>query len=120
MRDTEPVLRFVDGAAFGAWLAEHHATASGVRVEFAKKGNTTPSVNYDQALLQALRYGWIDTQVGAGPEGWYRQRYTPRRRKSRWSRRNRELAEQLIASGEMEPAGLAQVAAAKADGRWAA
>lgn len=118
MVDAEPVLRFVDGAAFGAWLSEHHATAGGVRVEFAKKGNPAPSVNYDEALLQALRYGWIDAQVGAGPQGWYRQRFTRRRPRSRWSRRNCELAEGLIARGEMTPAGLAQVEAAKADGRW--
>ncbi len=120
MPDEERILRFADGAAFGAWLAEHHASAQGVRVEFAKRGNPSPSVNYDQALRQALRYGWIDTQAGSGPEGWYRQRFTPRRRKSRWSQRNCELAEALIASGEMEPAGLAQVEAAKADGRWTA
>lgn len=118
--DEEPILRFADGAAFGLWLAEHHASAQGVRVEFAKRGNDTPSVDYDQALLQALRYGWIDTQVGSGPEGWYRQRFTPRRRKSRWSVRNCRLAEDLIARGEMEPAGLAQVEAARADGRWTA
>jgi uncharacterized protein YdeI (YjbR/CyaY-like superfamily) len=116
----EPILRFPDGAGFGAWLAEHHATARGARIEFAKRGNPTPSVNYDQALLQALRFGWIDTQVGAGPDGWYRQRFTPRRRRSRWSERNCRLAEELIARGEMEPAGLAQVEAAKADGRWTA
>jgi uncharacterized protein YdeI (YjbR/CyaY-like superfamily) len=118
--DPEPILRFPDGAAFGVWLAEHHGSAQGVRLEFAKRGNPAPSVNYDQALLQALRYGWIDTQVGTGPEGWYRQRFTPRRRKSRWSQRNCQLAEELIANGEMEPAGLAQVEAAKADGRWTA
>lgn len=118
MPDDEPILRFADGAGFGAWLEEHHLTAAGVRVEFAKRGNPTASVNYDQALRQALRYGWIDTQVGAGPDGWYRQRFTPRRRRSRWSKRNCELAEELIARGEMKPAGLAQVEAAKADGRW--
>lgn len=118
MIDEEPILRFADGAAFGAWLEEHHATAGGVRIEFAKRGNPTPSVNYDGALREALRYGWIDTQVGTGPDGWYRQRFTPRRRRSRWSKRNCELAEELIAAGEMKPAGLAQVEAAKADGRW--
>lgn len=118
MADDEPILRFSDGAAFGAWLAEHHATATGVRVLFAKRGNPASSVNYDQALRQALRYGWIDTQVRGGTDGWYQQRFTPRRPKSRWSKRNCELAEELIASGEMEAAGLAQVEAAKADGRW--
>lgn len=118
MVDEEPILRFADGAAFGAWLAEHHATAPGVRVLFAKRGNPTPSVSYEGALRQALRYGWIDTQVRGGTDGWYQQRFTPRRRRSRWSKRNRELAEELIASGEMEPAGLAQVEAAKTDGRW--
>lgn len=117
--DPDPVLRFTDGDAFGAWLDEHHATAPGVRVEFAKKGNPAPSVDYQGALRQALRFGWIDTRVGTGPEGWYRQRFVPRRPKSRWSQRNCRLAEELIARGEMEPAGLAQVEAARADGRWA-
>lgn len=120
MGDEEPILRFVDESAFGTWLAEHQGGTQGVRIEFAKRGNPAPSLNYDQALRQALRYGWIDTQVGAGPDGWYRQRFTPRRRKSRWSQRNCRLAEDLIARGEMEPAGLAQLEAAKADGRWTA
>jgi uncharacterized protein YdeI (YjbR/CyaY-like superfamily) len=116
--DEEPILRFADESAFATWLAEHHGRSQGIRIEFAKRGNPIPSLNYDQALHQALRYGWIDTQVGSGPDGWYRQRFTPRRRKSRWSLRNCRLAEELIARGEMEAAGLAQVEAAKADGRW--
>lgn len=118
--DPEPILRFADEAAFGGWLAEHHESVPGVRLEFAKRGNPSPSLNYDGALRQALRYGWIDTQVGSGPDGWYRQRFTPRRRRSRWSQRNCRLAEELIASGRMEPAGLAEVESAKGDGRWAA
>lgn len=116
--EEEPVLRFADARAFGDWLAEHHADASGVVIEFAKRATGVASVTHDEALLQALRYGWIDARVGSGPEGWFRQRFTPRRPRGRWSRRNREFAEQLIAREEMEPAGLREVEAARADGRW--
>ncbi|MGH7911257.1 MAG: YdeI/OmpD-associated family protein [Candidatus Dormibacteraceae bacterium] len=119
-RAGEATLRFSDAATFAGWLAEHHASATGVRIEFAKRETGVESVPHEEALRQALRFGWIDAQVGSGPAGWFRQRFTPRRARSRWSKRNCDLAEELIARGEMEPAGLAAVEAAKADGRWAA
>ena len=114
------MLRFATPAELATWLEAHHGTSRGIRIEFAKKGSGVPSIDHEQALLVALRWGWIDGVVGRGPEGYFWQRFTPRRPGSRWSKRNRELAERLMASGEMEPAGRREVEAARADGRWAA
>ena len=111
-------LAFADAAAFEAWLAEHHATEPDLWVRFAKKGAGVPSVSYDEALDAALCHGWIDGQVRTLDASWYLQRWTPRRPRSAWSKRNREKAEALIAAGRMRPAGLRQVEAARADGRW--
>ena len=77
-------------------------------------------LTYDQALEEALCYGWIDGQAGRRDEATYRQRFTPRRQRSPWSKRNTERAERLLAEGRMHPAGIAEMARAKADGRWAA
>jgi len=87
-------------------------------MKLAKKGTGVTTVTYDEALEVALCFGWIDAQVKRFDETYYLQRFTPRRARSRWSRRNRELAERLVAAGKMRPPGLAQVEAAKADGRW--
>ncbi len=85
----------------------------------AKKGTTSPtSLTYDQALEDSIRFGWIDGQVRRRDERTYLQRFTPRRPRSRWSKRNTSLAERLISDGSMQPSGLAEVERAKADGRW--
>jgi uncharacterized protein YdeI (YjbR/CyaY-like superfamily) len=90
-----------------------------VWVEFAKKANPAPSVTYLEAVEVALCFGWIDGLVKkAEEEGWRRQRFTPRRARSKWSQINVGRAEALIAAGRMPPAGLAEVERAKADGRW--
>ncbi len=87
----------------------------------AKKGTTDPtSLTYDQALEQALCYGWIDGQIRRRDEATYWQRFTPRRARSAWSKRNVANAERLMAQGRMHPAGAAAVEAARADGRWEA
>jgi uncharacterized protein YdeI (YjbR/CyaY-like superfamily) len=75
-------------------------------------------VAYAEAIEVALTYGWIDGQARRIDEQHYRQRFTPRRARSPWSKINRAKAERLIAEGAMEPAGLAEVERAKADGRW--
>jgi uncharacterized protein YdeI (YjbR/CyaY-like superfamily) len=107
----------VDDAA--AWLGEHHADSPGVWLVLAKKGTKSPtSLTYDQALEEALCHGWIDGQVRRRDEATYRQRFTPRRRRSSWSKRNSGIAERLLAEGRMHPAGVAEVERAKADGRW--
>jgi uncharacterized protein YdeI (YjbR/CyaY-like superfamily) len=85
----------------------------------AKKGTSEPtSLTYEQALEEALCHGWIDGQVGRRDESTYRQRFTPRRRRSAWSKRNAAIAERLLAEGRMHAAGIEEVERAKADGRW--
>jgi uncharacterized protein YdeI (YjbR/CyaY-like superfamily) len=114
-----PELIVRDSAAWRAWLAEHHADPAGVWLVLAKKGTEKPtSLTYDQALEEALCHGWIDGQAGRRDEATYRQRFTPRRRSSAWSKRNTGIAERLRAEGRMHPAGHAEVERAKADGRW--
>ena len=110
--------RFSSADGWRAWLDANHAESDGVWLEFAKKGSGEVTVTYDEALDVALAYGWIDSQVRKLDERFYLQRFTPRRARSPWSKRNRELAEGLFADGRMEPAGLAEVERAKADGRW--
>jgi uncharacterized protein YdeI (YjbR/CyaY-like superfamily) len=108
-----------DAAAWREWLARNHATSRGVRLVLARKGVTEPTrLIYDEALPEALCYGWIDGQLTKRDEITFRVRFTPRRARSAWSRRNVEIAERLIAEGRMQPAGLAEVERAKADGRW--
>jgi len=116
-----PELIVRDAAAWREWLANHHANPTGVWLVLAKKGTEKPtSLTYDQALEEALCHGWIDGQAGRRDEATYRQRFTPRRRRSAWSKRNTGIAERLIAEDRMHPAGQAEVERAKADGRWEA
>jgi uncharacterized protein YdeI (YjbR/CyaY-like superfamily) len=114
-----PELIVSDAAAWRAWLSKHHAEPAGVWLVLAKKGSEEPtSLTYDQALEEALCHGWIDGQARRRDETTYRQRFTPRRRRSSWSKRNTGHAERLLAEGRMHPAGVAEVERAKADGRW--
>jgi uncharacterized protein YdeI (YjbR/CyaY-like superfamily) len=119
---TEPsadtVVRFADAAEFEAWLEDNHEHHRGVWLEIAKKGSSEPTVTYPEAIEIALCFGWIDGQKARGDHAHWRQRFTPRSRRSRWSRVNRDKAEELIAAGRMRPAGLAEVERARADGRW--
>lgn len=103
-----------------SWLAKHHGHSTGIWLKIAKKdsGERTPS--YAEALELALAFGWIDGQKAALDDAFFLQRFTPRKAKSRWSKINCDKAEALIAAKQMRPAGLAQVAAAKKDGRWGA
>lgn len=108
-----------DAAAWRTWLDGRHGESPGVWLVLAKKHATTPTaLRYDEALEHALCFGWIDGQIRRRDTESYRQRFTPRRARSAWSRRNTELAERLISDGQMHPAGLAAVDAARADGRW--
>ena len=115
-----PQLEFRDRSAWAAWLAEHCESSPGVWLKLARKDGGGRSVTYAEALDVALCHGWIDGQKGAIDERHWRQRFTPRTSRSRWSKRNRERAEELLGRGEMAPAGLREVEAARADGRWEA
>ncbi|MGA7416861.1 MAG: YdeI/OmpD-associated family protein [Acidimicrobiales bacterium] len=107
-----------DAQAWRAWLNRHEDSA-GVWLVLAKKGTVEPtSLSYDQALDEALCHGWIDGQVRRLDEHTYRQRFTPRRARSPWSRRNVQMVDRLVAEGRMKPAGIAAVERAKTDGRW--
>ena len=114
----DEAIPFTDRAQFEAWLDEHHAASDGIWIRFAKKASGIPSVTYKEVLPVALAYGWIDGQVKRIDDDWYRQRWTPRRARSVWSKINRASVEAMIERGEMKPAGLAEVERAKADGRW--
>ena len=111
-------IAFRDAAELSAWLTGNHQRSSGIWVRIFKKGSGEPSVTWGDCVVEAIRFGWIDGHRRALDEVSFLQRLTPRRPRSNWSARNREHATRLIAEGRMAPAGLAQVEAAKADGRW--
>lgn len=114
-----PELTVADQAAWRKWLAKHHADDDGVWLVLAKKGTTEPtSLSYAQALEEALCHGWIDGQRDRRDESTFRELFSPRRSRSRWSKRNVDHVGRLIEQGRMHPAGLAEVERAKADGRW--
>jgi uncharacterized protein YdeI (YjbR/CyaY-like superfamily) len=113
-----PVLAFADQAALEQWLDAEHATAPGLYVRLAKKGSGVPSVTYAELVESVLCFGWIDGRSQRLDETSYLQRITPRRARSVWSQKNVAAVEALTAAGRMRPAGLAAVAAARADGRW--
>ncbi len=108
-----------DALAWRNWLADYHAESTGVWLVLAKKATMAPtSLTYDQALDEALSYGWIDGQLRKRTETTYCQRFTPRRAQSAWSKRNVAIVERLVLEGRMHAAGLSEVERAKASGRW--
>lgn len=119
LKDLQVVL-FVAQSDWRAWLKENHARSQGLWLKHAKKSSGKASISYQQALDEALCYGWIDSQMQAYDEDYYLQKFTPRGPKSVWSKNNVLKAEGLIKSGEMQPPGLIAVNLAKQDGRWAA
>jgi uncharacterized protein YdeI (YjbR/CyaY-like superfamily) len=113
-----PIISFPTRAAWEAWLAERHASSSGLWLKIAKKTSGIGTVSYKEALEVALCYGWIDGQRDAFDDDYFLQRFTPRRARSKWSKINCEKAAELMARGQMQPAGLREVERARADGRW--
>ena len=114
------VVAFHDATEFEDWLEAHVDLWVGVWLKIAKKGSGVPSLSADEAVELGLRYGWISGQRKPYDEVYYLQKYVPRRPRSRWSQVNVMKVEDLIAAGRMLPSGLAEVEAAKTDGRWAA
>lgn len=115
-----PIRRFASRAAWRRWLAANYERSQGLWIEFAKKGSGLASVTYAEALEVALCYGWIDSQLVSVDEKRYRQRFTPRRARSRWSQINRAAVERLHAEGLLAAAGIREMEVAKRDGRWEA
>jgi uncharacterized protein YdeI (YjbR/CyaY-like superfamily) len=109
---------FKTAAGWRAWLQKEHARVDGVLLQLYKKDSGIASVDYARALDQALCFGWIDGVRLPLDAKSFLVRFTPRRARSKWSKRNTEHVARLIASGEMTPAGLREVEAARADGRW--
>ena len=114
----DPIEFFAKPVDFERWLRKNHAKASCIWVKFAKKKSGITSINWDQAVDVALCYGWIDGQSKSLDETYILQRFTPRGKRSKWSKLNRERVARLTKDGRMQPAGLAEVERAKADGRW--
>jgi uncharacterized protein YdeI (YjbR/CyaY-like superfamily) len=115
----DPRIRFATTEEFAAWIEAQGDAPDGVWLLVPRKGSGLVGISYAEALQVALAHGWIDGQRRGGDiEGVFLQRFTPRRRRSRWSQVNCTYAETLIAEGRMTPRGLAEVEAAKADGRW--
>src|SRR5262245_4314271 len=114
----QPVIAFDSAAAFRKWLTRHHAEHSGIWLKIAKKASGIPTVTYAEALDEALCLGWIDGQKKSFDETAFLQKFTKRGQRSVWSKINVGHVARLEKAGRMQPAGLAAVAAAKADGRW--
>jgi uncharacterized protein YdeI (YjbR/CyaY-like superfamily) len=114
------VAAFSSAKELKQWLAKNHAKSNGIWVRLFKKNSGVPSVSYDDALDEALCYGWIDGQLKKYDEESWLRKFTPRRPKSIWSKRNCEHAVRLMKAGKMQETGLQQVEAAKKDGRWKA
>jgi uncharacterized protein YdeI (YjbR/CyaY-like superfamily) len=115
-----PILALADPAEMDSWLAGQPPDSAGLWLKLAKKGSGIAGLSKAEAIDSALCHGWIDGQLNPYDARYWLIRFTPRRAGSAWSQVNRARAEALIAEGRMAPAGLAQIEAAKADGRWAA
>ncbi len=116
--DSFQIVTFSSARDWEAWLSTNHPGSPGVWLRFFKKGSGVASVTHAEALDAALCFGWIDGQLKKYDEQSWLHKFTPRRPRSMWSKRNRELVERLVQAGEMRAAGLKEVEAAKADGRW--
>jgi uncharacterized protein YdeI (YjbR/CyaY-like superfamily) len=113
-----PVKEFRTRAAWEKWLDRHHGDEAGVWMKFAKKGTGVTTVTYAEALEVALCYGWIDGQKKTFDDATWLQKFTPRGKRSIWSKINREKVQRLVESGRMQSPGLEAVDRAKANGQW--
>jgi uncharacterized protein YdeI (YjbR/CyaY-like superfamily) len=117
---TELILAFATPAQWESWLEQHHTNQGGLSLKIAKKASGIPTVTYAEAVDIALCYGWIDGIKRPFDELYFLQRFTPRRARSLWSKRNIDKVAALEAAGRMRPAGRAEIERAQQDGRWAA
>jgi len=113
-----PTMTFTSTKTFTTWMRNNHTRSPGIWLKIAKKVSGIKSITYAEALEVALCYGWIDGQKSGYDEQYFLQRFTPRRARSKWSKINCEKVGVLIEQDLMQPAGLAEIERAKADGRW--
>lgn len=120
MPDPNPskIKTFATPKDLGQWLKVNRETETELWVKIFKKGTDIPSVTWNDVVIEALCWGWIDGIKKSIDDKAYLQRITPRKTRSNWSKRNRKHAEQLIKEGRMTQAGLVHILAAQADGRW--
>lgn len=118
--DEKPILEFRQKSAWTRWLEKNHDKSSGVWIRLAKKNSEVSSISRSDALDVALCFGWIDGQARSEGDKTWLQKFTPRGKRSIWSKINRENVRRLIESGEMRPPGIAEIERAKKDGRWEA
>ncbi|HEY2597741.1 MAG TPA: YdeI/OmpD-associated family protein [Candidatus Dormibacteraeota bacterium] len=114
-----PVLSVPDAAGWASWLQDHGEESAGVWLVLAKKGTSEPTnLSYDDALAEAICHGWVDGQLASGDEKTFLRKFTPRRSRSRWSKRNVAIAVRMIKEGRMRSSGQAAISSAQADGSW--
>lgn len=113
-----PIITFADTHTWKTWLDKNHTDPLGVWIKIAKKDSGIQSITYVEALDEALCYGWIDGLKRSYDEQYFLQKFTPRRKRSLWSKVNIGKVEVLITAGRMQAAGMTQIELAKADGRW--
>ncbi|HSA84411.1 MAG TPA: YdeI/OmpD-associated family protein [Patescibacteria group bacterium] len=112
------ILPFASQQAWEEWLSKNHTATQGLWLKIAKKASGIATVTYDEALEVALCYGWIDGQSKSIDENFYIQKFVHRGSRSMWSKRNCDIVTRLIKEKKMKQAGLAEIDAAKKDGRW--
>lgn len=118
MRSGLPILAFCDAASFEVWLGKQDNNAAGAWIKLVKKNGNGPSLSKAEAVDAALCFGWIDGQLNRYDDDHWLVRFTPRKARSKWSQINRSRALELIAGGRMRAPGMAEVEAARTDGRW--
>ncbi len=109
---------FKDRTTWRAWLAKNHASETELWLVYYKKHTKRKSIRYEEAVQEALCYGWIDSLVKRIDDQKYMQKFTPRKDKSNWSESNKKRVKKLIKNGMMTKVGLAKVTAAKRNGSW--
>jgi uncharacterized protein YdeI (YjbR/CyaY-like superfamily) len=111
-------IHFENRDAWRRWLEKNHGKASEIWLIYYKKHTGKPTVQYGEAVEEALCFGWIDSTVRTLDDERYMQKYTPRNKTSRWSDLNRKRAEKMIKAGKMTDAGMVKIDEAKKSGRW--
>jgi uncharacterized protein YdeI (YjbR/CyaY-like superfamily) len=119
-KDGREIVEAPDRAAWRRWLSKNHEQREAIWLVFHKKGSDGKSPSYDEAVEEALCFGWIDSTVNSFDERRSLQMFAPRKPKSTWSGPNKKRVAQLQRDGLLEPAGIAAIEAAKANGSWSA